>query len=148
MIQLVASILLCLIIVDFTLIGFLPRIFKVWLPIDVYVTKNNILGKSALYSFSTNLKHKAWDAKAAYRVQLLYFVVSEDYLIIRNTILTCLPPIRISDIKKFKTKNCLVGIKLYFKIGLEGKKYFKVRVHDTHNWAETFKRIGIKGNVS
>ena len=75
---------------------------------------------------------------------MLYFVLSEEYLIIRNTYLTCLPPIRICDVDSVKIKNAFFGKKLHFKLVQGDNKYLKIRIKKTGNWEATFKKISIK----
>ena len=144
MAQFIASIILCLVIIDVTLIGILPRAFGIWYPYFSYVNQKNIIEKCLLYSFSTNLGHDLWSSHAAYRIHILYFVISEEYLIIRNTFLTCLPPIIINDIESARIKNCLIGKRLIFKFKSNGKKYFKVRIRETNDWESKFASLGIK----
>lgn len=136
------TIVICIVVIDVTLIGIFPCLLKVWPPIFKYVGKQSILFSTVVYSYRTNFSKSIYDSQVAYRIHILRLNITKDWLIVRNTFFTCLPPMKISDIADYQIVKGVIGYKVHFNFK-DRKIHFKVRVTNVENLREVLDGLNI-----
>ena len=125
MIIIVFAFILCILLLDFTIVGFLPSKLGIWTSLKDLITGDILIEDSAYLSVQTDIKGKYVDSMINQRVGYKSLILTKGFLIVKNTYLTSLLNIKTDSIKRITTKKALLGKKLilYLEINNEDK-YF------------------------
>lgn len=140
---LICAILFGLLILDISLIGFLPKVLNIW-PSIRNLKDNVLIEDTAFYSIKTNIIGKNGKPIISKRINYKSIILTPDCLIVRNTFFTYLLRIDTREIKFYDIHNKLIGKIINLHIIIEDKEYFfQVRTKQSENWIKEFARIGI-----
>ena len=139
------SIIICLIIVDFLLVGLVPKLIGIWPALSDYIDATQKPKTLKFYTIKTNSDNKLFQSLINYRVQILKIVLTEKFLIIRNTLLTCLTPIKIDEIKYYTVESGIKGKRLHLAFDENGaERYLKFWPDNLQEWEAALKNIEFK----
>ncbi len=139
----IASTIIVVILLDFTLIGFLPEKFGIWESLKK-VTHEKLIEDTVQYSITTDITEKYVDSMINNRVGYKSLILTPEALIVKNTYLTYLLKIENDSIKSYEIKNELIGerFKLNLKIQ-ESNNVFEFSTNQAEKWIQEFKKLNI-----
>lgn len=138
------TIVIGFLLIDFSIIGFLPKVIGIWPAINGAKIKKPLI-ESYPHWVDTNIKGKFIDSMVNNRMGYKTVFLSEDQIVLKNTRLTYLVKINVPSIKYFEIKRNVWGkyIKIYFtENGAELFFSFKPRYFD--DWLSCLSKIGIE----
>ncbi len=143
------TILIGLLVVDYTVVGFIPMLISAWPKYQDYTENENILWQSRIHRIATNLDQKLFFRHSRHRASFNYqLVVTEKFLLIKNTLLTCLPPMKTTDISHFEIGKGFMGKKAILLYGKQQGTYLAFQIKDIRGLVAVFNRIGIRGDTA
>lgn len=143
MILIICSILFCLILLDFTIIGFLPKILRIWPPLKE-LCEDKLIEDSAYYSLKTDIRRASGNPIITSRINYKSIILTSKNLIVKNTFLTYLLRINIESIDHYHIKKHTIGKTIILYLTIEGKKkFFQFRSKKTEVWVREFDKLGI-----
>ena len=129
------SIVLALVIIDFTIFGFLPYIFKIHPPY------RHLLSEGVLLRDDTRNWCLSWE-----RTRVKSLILTNNHLILRTSLLTSVINIEISSIIKCVVKRIRRGrskITVYFLVDKKTSK-FSFKTDKTDKWVSYLRKLGVK----
>ena len=143
MFLIIISIIATLLLLDFSLIGFTPKILGIWGPLNKYVSEI-LIEDTAHYSLSTDINGEYIETMINSRVGYKSLILTPEFLIVKNTFLTYLLKIDNRSIKSYTIKNELIGkkIKLLLKI-MDTEKFIEFSTSKSKRWIKEFSALNI-----
>lgn len=153
MIILILTIILGIILIDFAIIGFLPKILKIWPSLSTLDIRHLLVEDPLIFPYiKTNIKGPLYDEQKFFwnrkRVSYKSLILTRKYLIVKNTRLTSLTSYNVDSIQSYTIKKKIRGdeVTIVFVIDRENK-YFKFRTHLADEWIQAFKKICLFNNI-
>ncbi|MFH2059318.1 MAG: hypothetical protein ABIJ59_10500 [Pseudomonadota bacterium] len=143
MVLVILSIVGAVILLDVTLIGFIPEKFGIWGSLKKEV-QEKLIEDTVQYSISTDITGKYINSMINNRVGYKSLILTPEALIVKNTRMTYLLKIDISKIASYEVKNELIGkrFKLNLKIQ-ETKRLFEFSTNNYKRWVKEFSKLNI-----
>jgi len=133
------------VILDFSLIGFFPKAFKIWPSLSDLISKDEILFKLEYHTFETNIKGQFMDSRFEKRYQYTPTLLTRDFFIVRNTYFTYVFSVPIKSINGFKIKKSIGREILILGLTLADKeRYIKVWPIDINGWVDGLSKLGLE----
>ena len=130
--------------IDFTIIGFLPKVFGIWPSINGARIKKPLI-ESYPHWVDTNIKGKFIESMINKRMGYKTVFLSEDEIILRNTRLTYLVKIDIPSIKFFKVKRNVFGKYIKLVLTVNGDElFFSFKPRYFNDWLSWLSNIGLE----
>lgn len=143
MILVICSILFCLLLLDFTIIGFLPKILRIWQPLKG-LSEDTLIEDTAFYSIKTDIRRESGNPIITNRINYKSIILTPKNLIVKNTFLTYLLRISIESIDHYHTEKHTIGEKIILYLTINGKKHiFQFRSKNPKIWIKEFDKLGI-----
>jgi hypothetical protein len=143
MIMLIGSLILCFVILDFSLIGFLPKVLKIWPSLSDLISKDEILLKLEYHTFETNIKGQFMDSKFEKRYQYKPTLLTREFFIVRNTHFTYVFSVPTKSINGFKIKKSIGRKMLILNLTLADKeRYIKIWPININGWVGGLSKLG------
>lgn len=141
--MLIASLIICCLILDFTLIGFIPKTFNIWPSLEDLIPTKQQLDKLEFHTFETDIEGKFRNSMFEKRYQYTVALLTNDFFIIKNTLLTYLFSVPNHSIESYKIKKTILGKKLIFYVNIEGKQhYIKILPINLRAWISKVSEMG------
>jgi hypothetical protein len=136
-------------VIDYVFIGFVPMIFGAWPKTKSFILKDEILLKSPIHGLKTNIEHNLFFNHIRNRTSFFNeLIVSNNWLLIKITLLTCLPPINNKTIKSYRFSRGLLGKRIELSIENGKKNHLSFRTKEKDRLVGIFNKIGIKEQTS
>lgn len=144
MILLIGSIVFSLLLFDFALVGFMPKVLKIWPPLSE-IKEDILIEDTAYYSIKTDMQGRFVDPMINNRICYKSILLTSYCLLVKNTILTYLLRINIEDINSYTVEQKILGKKITLYLTVKGEdRFFQFRTKKSDKWIETFLNIGLK----
>ena len=102
---LITSIILCIVLFDFALIGILPKYFKIWPALDSSIGKRLIEESSMFSIIKVDFEYNVWGYRSGgltLRINDWRLLLTSNFFLIKNTRLTYVWKVDIKSIKFFE----------------------------------------------
>jgi hypothetical protein len=139
----ILSIIGAIILLDFTLIGFIPEKLEIWGSLKK-VAHQKLIEDTAKYSMNTDITGKYIDYMINNMIGYKALILTSEALIVKNTYLTYLLKIDNSTIESYEIKTG-IAVKR-FKLNLKIQKNTKVFEFSTNKyarWIQEFSALNI-----
>ena len=142
-ILIILSIIGVIILIDFTLIGFIPEKLEIWGSLKK-VVHQKLIEDTAQYSINTDITGKYIDSMINHRVGYKGLILTSDALIVKNTYLTYLLKIDNCTIESYEIKTGLAvkRFKLNLKIQ-KNTKFIEFSTNKYARWIQEFSALNI-----
>jgi hypothetical protein len=147
---LIISILLCIVLFDFALLGILPKYFKIWPALDSSIGKRFIEESTMFSIIKVDFEYNAWGYRSGgltLRINDWRLLLTSNSLFIKNTRLTYIWKVDIKSIEFFEVKKSTLGvlgdgIVIHFK--QENQPHFlEFRTFKLESWLKRLEEVGI-----
>ena len=144
MIIIIFAVIVCLLLVDFALIGVLPSKIGIWPSLKDFVKGDILIEDTANLSVHTDIEGKYVESMINRKVGYKSLILTPKYLIVKNTRLTSLLNIGTDCIKRIDTKKALLGNKIILHLKMDDEdKRLEFTTKRRGDWIDAFSRIGI-----
>ncbi len=144
---LIISIILCMVLLDFALIGFLPKYLNIWPALDSSVGKRLIEESSMFSKIKVDFEYNVWGYQSGgltLRINDWRLLLTSSFLLIKNTRLTYVWKISIESIKFFEVKDSIAGKIIVFHFTQDDQAHFlEFRSFELKNWLKRLAEVGI-----
>jgi len=144
MIPLTISIILCMLLLDFALIGFLPKYLNIWPALDSSIGRI-LIEQSLVPGCKRDFKYLALGYRSrGPRSNELRLLLTTKFLLIKNTRMTYVWRIDIKSINFFEVKNSIAGKIVVFHFTQDDQTHFlEFRTFELENWLKRLEEVGI-----
>ncbi len=146
---LILTCLICFLVIDYVVIGSVPMLVGAWPRTRNFISKDEVLFQSPIHGLRTNINKDMYFYHIGYRTSFFsHLIVSDSWLLVKNTLLTCLPPINTKNITGYRIKRGLLGKRTVLFIENGKKKYLSFRTKDKDQLASILYKLGINEQAS
>ena len=130
-------------LIDFTIIVYLPKIFGIWPPISELGKKRPLI-ESYPHWIKTNIKVRFIESMVNNRMGYKTVTLTEDQIFLKNTRLTYLLKIDIPSVRYFEIEKNIFGkyIKLIFSENGDDL-FFSFKPNNFTDWLHYFSNLGL-----
>ena len=130
-------------LIDFTIIGYLPKIFGIWPPISELGKKRPLI-ESYPHWIKTNIKVRFIESMVNNRMGYKTVTLTEDQIFLKNTRLTYLLKIDIPSVRYFEIEKNIFGkyIKLIFSENGDDL-FFSFKPNNFTDWLHYLSNLGL-----
>ena len=130
-------------LIDFTIFGYLPKIFGIWPPISELGKKRPLI-ESYPHWIKTNIKVRFMESMVNNRMGYKTVTLTEDQIFLKNTRLTYLLKIDIPSVRYFEIEKNIFGkyIKLIFSENGDDL-FFSFKPNNFTDWLHYFSNLGL-----
>jgi len=139
----ISAIIGAIILFDFAIIGFLPKLLKIWQPLNGMLS-NVLIEDTVYFSIRTNIPDRSGTPIITSRITYKSVLLTPKHLVVKNTRLTYLLSIDINDIHNYTAINKAAGKEMKFFVGVnDGNYWFRFRTNKSKMWEDELERLGV-----
>ncbi|MCP3872889.1 MAG: hypothetical protein GY699_07010 [Desulfobacteraceae bacterium] len=131
------------ILLDFTIIGFIPEKFGIW----GSLRKENLtklIEDSVQFSIRTDITGKYIDSMINNRVAYKSVILTPKYILVKNTYLTYLMKIKVNSVDSYEIKNELIGSRIKLNLKIQGStNIFEFSTKNSKQWIQKLEKMNI-----
>ncbi len=140
----ILSIIFVIALFDFALVGLIARTLKIW-PSYTDLVEEVLFEDNVLYSIRTDIKNKCGNPVITSRINYKSVVLTQKYLIVRNTYLTCLLYVENSNIESYSIEKGFVYDFFRLNVRIDGKVcYLKFKSKYLDVWIDCMRNLNIR----